>query len=74
MFVSERSASAWFFFHLVSDREVIRDEEGVNLSDEDDVLLRIARAVEELRQDGCLSSAEWEGCRSRSPIARVERS
>jgi hypothetical protein len=59
----ERPASARFFFNFVSDTEVIRDETGVDLSIEGDVVGQIACALEDLYRESCLGSAEWEGWR-----------
>jgi hypothetical protein len=61
MFRSDALASGRFFFHLVLNGEVIRDEQGVMLSTEDGVLLCAARALEELRQEGFFASGGWQG-------------
>jgi hypothetical protein len=61
MIRSEALVSERFFFHLIFDGEVIRDEEGVMLSIEDGVLICAARALEELRQEGFFASGEWQG-------------
>ncbi len=61
MIVSERLASARFFFNLVCDTEMIHDEDGLDLPTEGDVVGHIARALEDLHQDGILASAEWQG-------------
>jgi hypothetical protein len=61
MIVSERLAAARFFFNLVSDTEMIHDEEGVDLQPQGDVVSHIARALEDLHQNGILGSAEWQG-------------
>jgi hypothetical protein len=61
MLKPEQLASSRFFFHLVSDEEVIRDEDGVNLSLHDGVLLCAARALEELRQEGFFAAGVWQG-------------
>jgi hypothetical protein len=63
MIVLERLASARFFFNLVSDTEMIHDEEGLELPSEGDVVGHIAHALEDLYWDGSLASAEWEGWR-----------
>jgi hypothetical protein len=60
MFVTEMLVSERFFFHLVLDGEVIRDQEGVILSTEDGVLLCAAQALEELRQEGFFASGGWQ--------------
>ena len=57
----EQLASSRFFFHLVSDAEVIRDEEGITLSLHNGVLLCAARAIEDLRQEGFFAAGEWQG-------------
>lgn len=61
MIASEKLTSARFFFNLVSDTEVVPDEEGVDLPPEGDLVSHIARALEDLHQDGMLGSAEWQG-------------
>ncbi|WP_404289323.1 DUF6894 family protein [Microvirga sp. RSM25] len=63
MIVLERPATSRFFFNFVSDTEVIRDETGVILSIEGDVVGHIARALEDLYRDGSLAPAEWDGWR-----------
>lgn len=57
----EGCVTARFFFNFVSDGEVIRDEKGVDLSMDGDVLTHIARAIGELQDDGLLVSVEWQG-------------
>jgi hypothetical protein len=61
MITSERLATDRFFFNLVSDAGTIDDEEGVDLPPEGDVVSHIARALEDLHQDGMLASPEWQG-------------
>ena len=61
MIVSERLASARFFFNLVSDAEMIQDEEGIDLPLEGALVSHIARVLEDLHQDDMLASAEWQG-------------
>ena len=61
MIVSEKLASARFFFNLVSDTETVHDEEGLDLPPEGDVAGQITRALEDLHQNGMLASAEWQG-------------
>ncbi|WP_201865180.1 DUF6894 family protein [Microvirga soli] len=61
MSVSERLASARFFFNLISETEIIRDEEGVNMPNEGDQVSHISCALEDLHQNGMLASAEWQG-------------
>jgi len=61
MIISERLASTRFFFNLVSDTEIIHDEEGVDLPAEGDQASHIACALEDLHQNGMLASAEWQG-------------
>jgi hypothetical protein len=61
MIGSERLAPARFFFDLVSDTDVIRDEEGLDLPPEDHVAGQITRALQDLHQNGMLASAEWQG-------------
>lgn len=61
MFEPEQLDSSRFFFHLVSDEEVILDEDGVNLSLHDGVLVCASRAIDELRQEGFFAAAAWHG-------------
>lgn len=61
MIVSERLAPARFFFNLVSDTEMIHDEEGVDLPPEGDLACHIARALRDLHQNDMLASPEWRG-------------
>jgi hypothetical protein len=56
----ERLASTRFFFNLVSDTEVIWDEEGISLLPEGDVVSSIIHALADLHQDGLLASTEWQ--------------
>jgi hypothetical protein len=60
MISSERLASTRFFFNLVSDTEVIWDEEGISLLPEGDVVSSIIHALADLHQDGLLASTEWQ--------------
>lgn len=50
-----------FFFHLVSDDELIRDGGGIRLSVDDGVSLCAARALQELRQEGFFAAGIWQG-------------
>jgi hypothetical protein len=62
MIVAERHASARFFFNLVSNTEIIHDEEGVDLPLERDLVSHIACVLEDLHQENdMLASAEWQG-------------
>jgi hypothetical protein len=54
------SMSVRYFFHLVSDLEVIPDEQGIELLVGNGLLARIARAVEELIRE-IEPSADWHG-------------
>ena len=63
MIALDRPASARFFFNLVSDTEVIRDETGVDLSLQGDVVDHIIRALEDLYCDGSFASPAWKGWR-----------
>jgi len=56
----EIRASTRFFFNLVSDTEVIWDEEGISLLPEGDVVSSIIHALADLHQDGLLASTEWQ--------------
>ena len=57
MLVSDR-----YFFHLASDHEVIVDEIGIYLRNDEGVLFQIFQAVDELIKEG-LSSDELQGWR-----------
>lgn len=57
----DKLASARFFFNLVSNNEVIRDESGIDLFVGNDMPLHIARVLEELQQEGLFASAEYSG-------------
>jgi hypothetical protein len=61
MLEPEQLASSRFFFHLVSDDEVIRDETGVQLATEEGVSLCAARAIAELQQEGFFAVGAWQG-------------
>lgn len=61
MLEPEQLASSRFFFHLVSDDEVIRDETGVHLATEGGVPLCAARAIAELQQEGFFAVRAWQG-------------
>ncbi|EIM24412.1 DUF6894 family protein [Microvirga lotononidis] len=52
-------ASARYFFHLVSDHEVIPDEEGIDLWNEEGALLSVIRAANGLIKEGLMSD-EWQ--------------
>ena len=54
---------ARFFFNLISDTEVIRDETGVDLLIEEDVVGHIACALMDLYRESLLASDEWAGWR-----------
>jgi hypothetical protein len=49
-----------YFFHLVSPREVIPDEEGVDMSTGEEALSQILQAVNEFIKEA-LSFDEWQG-------------
>ena len=61
MLEPEQLSLSSFFFHLVSDKEVIRDEDGVDLSLHDGVLLHAARAIAELPQEGFFAAGVSQG-------------
>jgi len=50
-----------WYFNLTDGIDIIRDNEGVEVSCPDEVLLHARRAVEELSNDDPLSSSEWQG-------------
>ena len=49
-----------YFFHLVSPHEVIPDEEGVDMSTDEEALSQILQAVNEFIKEA-LSCDEWQG-------------
>ncbi|EIM30172.1 DUF6894 family protein [Microvirga lotononidis] len=51
--------SARYFFHLVSDYEVIPDEEGIDLFQEEGALIPLIRALDELIKEG-LALDPWQ--------------
>ncbi len=61
MISSERRTPERLFFNLVSDTEMVHDDEGVDLLPEGDLVSHIARALKDLHQDCMLASAEWQG-------------
>ena len=64
MMALERPTSARFFFNFISnDAEVIRDETGIVLSIEGDVVSSIACALEDLYRESSLAADEWQGWR-----------
>ncbi|MFC4174218.1 DUF6894 family protein [Microvirga sp. GCM10011540] len=63
MLEPEPLISAKFFFHLVSDAETIRDEDGVCLSLHEGELLCAVRAIAELRQEGFFAARAWQDWR-----------
>ena len=70
MISSERRTPERLFFNLVSDTEMIHDDEGVDLPPEGDLVSHIARALEDLHQNDMLASAEWQGWQ----VGNTERS
>jgi hypothetical protein len=62
MTVPEMIVSGRFFFHLICNGEVIRDEKGINLATEEDgIPICAAQAIQELRQEGFFTSGRWQG-------------
>ena len=61
MLEPEQLSSSRFFFHLVSDDEVIRDTDGISLSVHGGVPLCVARAIEDLRHEGFFAAGVWQG-------------
>ena len=51
------------YFHLTRARVVIRDWEGVEVSDLQDALARARRTIEELRREDPLAARDWSGWR-----------
>jgi hypothetical protein len=54
-------ASSRYFFNLVSDHEVIPDEDGIDLSA--GILTPAVLAMEELEKEDFFASGEWQGWR-----------
>jgi hypothetical protein len=50
-----------WYFNLTDGIDIIRDNEGVEVSCPDEALLHACRAVEELRNEDSSSSSEWQG-------------
>jgi hypothetical protein len=52
---------ARYYFHLVSEHEVILDREGVEVADLAEAGAEALKAVEELRQEGPSAATDWAG-------------
>jgi glyoxylate carboligase len=52
-----------FYFHLNNGEDVIRDEEGILVSDADAALIAAMEVIQELRAQDAMSAAEWQGWR-----------
>jgi hypothetical protein len=52
-----------FYFHLNNGEDVIRDEEGILVSDIDAALIAAMEVIQELRAEDAVSAAEWQGWR-----------
>ena len=52
-----------YHFNLTDGDEMIRDEDGIELSDIHAALLYAMKAIEELRAEDPSSSHEWQGWR-----------
>jgi hypothetical protein len=50
-----------FYFHLNNGEDVIRDEEGILVSDIDAALIAAMEVIQELRAEDSVSAAEWQG-------------
>ncbi len=50
-----------FYFHLNNGEDVIRDEEGILVSDADAALIAAMEVIQELRAQDAVSAAEWQG-------------
>jgi hypothetical protein len=61
MFVPDPLGMERFFFHLISDDEVIRDEAGICLAAEESIPLYVVRALKDLREEGFFASGGWQG-------------
>ncbi len=52
-----------YYFNLTDGDEVIRDEDGIEVSDVRTALIRAFDAIAELRQEGPAAVGEWQGWR-----------
>jgi hypothetical protein len=52
-----------YYFHLVDRREIIRDEEGLEVSDLAVACREAMRAIEEVRRTSPSTAADWKGWR-----------
>jgi hypothetical protein len=52
-----------FYFHLNNGEDVIRDEEGIPVSDADAALIAAMEVIQELRAQDAMSAEEWQGWR-----------
>ena len=52
-----------FYFHLNNGEDVIRDEEGILVSDADAALIAAMEVIQELRAEDAVSATEWQGWR-----------
>jgi hypothetical protein len=50
-----------FYFHLNNGEDVIRDEEGILVSDFDAALIAAMEVIQELQAEDSVSAAEWQG-------------
>jgi hypothetical protein len=55
--------SSRFYFHLNNGEDMIRDEDGVLVSDVDAALIAAMEVIQELRAEDAVSAAEWHGWR-----------
>jgi len=55
--------SSRYHFNLTNDREVIRDEDGIELSDVRIALVHAFETIEELRNEDPASLDDWTGWR-----------
>lgn len=52
-------ARAKFYFHLISDCNIVRDNIGVHLSTHDGVFTAVSAAIEHLMTEDWLSLGDW---------------
>jgi len=50
-----------FYFNLTNGTDVVRDADGIELSDANSALLHAAKAIEELRAEDPSSAESWHG-------------
>ena len=52
-----------FYFHLNNGEDMIRDEDGILVSDADAALIAAMEVIQDFRAEDAVSAAEWQGWR-----------